>query len=220
MSAQPKSDRMSRAQDASSPFEGQEREANPTRDLLYTERSSLIYIFSMKQLDKKAVWLFFLSSVSSTLIFSLIFVGWTLFAVFEDSFIGGNVLSTMLGWLILVVAVFTALSFIWAKLSYHYYRYELTDLGFRKESGVIWKKYVTIPYARIQNVDINRGILARLLGLSDLHIQTAGASASISRYGMAGISAEGRLPGVSKADAEVLRDELVKRASGSLGQGV
>ncbi|MBP9832441.1 MAG: PH domain-containing protein, partial [Candidatus Pacebacteria bacterium] len=108
----------------------------------------------------------------------------------------------------------------WAKLSYHYYRYELTDLGFRKESGVIWKKYVTIPYARIQNVDINRGILARLLGLSDLHIQTAGASASISRYGMAGISAEGRLPGVSKADAEVLRDELVKRASGSLGQGV
>ncbi|MBP9832442.1 MAG: PH domain-containing protein, partial [Candidatus Pacebacteria bacterium] len=108
----------------------------------------------MKQLDKKAVWLFFLSSVSSTLIFSLIFVGWTLFAVFEDSFIGGNVLSTMLGWLILVVAVFTVLSFIWAKLSYHYYRYELTDLGFRKESGVIWKKYVTIPYARIQNVDI------------------------------------------------------------------
>jgi len=174
----------------------------------------------MKQLDKKAVWLFFLSSVSSTLIFSLIFVGWTLFAVFEDSFIGDTMLSTVLGWLILVVAVFTVLSFIWAKLSYHYYRYELTDLGFRKESGVIWKKYVTIPYARIQNVDINRGILARLLGLSDLHIQTAGASASISRYGMAGISAEGRLPGVSKADAEVLRDELVKRASGSLGQGV
>lgn len=174
----------------------------------------------MKQLDKKAVWLFFLSSVFSSLVFSLIFVGWTLFAFSEIFFIGDNMFITMIGWLILVVAVFCVLSFIWAKLSYHFYRYELTDLGFRKESGVIWKKYVTIPYARIQNVDINRGVLARLLGLSDLHIQTAGASASISRYGMAGISAEGRLPGVSKADAEVLRDELVRRASGSLGQGV
>ncbi|TAK58633.1 PH domain-containing protein [Patescibacteria group bacterium] len=173
----------------------------------------------MKQLDKKAVWLFFLSSVFGSFVLSMMFTGWVVLIAIEGIF-DGNWIITLVTWLVLIFLVLIALSFIWAKLSYHYYRYELTDLGFRKESGVIWKKYVTIPYARIQNVDINRGILARLLGLSDLHIQTAGASASISRYGMAGISAEGRLPGVSKADAEVLRDELVKRASGSLGQGV
>ena len=173
----------------------------------------------MKQLDKKAVWLFFLSSVFGSFVLSMMFTGWVVLIAIEGIF-DGNWIITLVTWLVLIFIVLIALSFIWAKLSYHYYRYELTDLGFRKESGVIWKKYVTIPYARIQNVDINRGILARLLGLSDLHIQTAGASASISRYGMAGISAEGRLPGVSKADAEVLRDELVKRASGSLGQGV
>lgn len=123
-------------------------------------------------------------------------------------------------WVVLAVLFFIILAFAWAKLSYHFYRYELTDLGFRKESGVIWKKYVTIPYARIQNVDINRGVLARILGLSDLHIQTAGSSASISRYGASGLSSEGRLPGVSKADAELLRDELVVRATKSAGQGV
>lgn len=173
----------------------------------------------MKQLDKKAVWLFFLSSVFGSFVLSMMFTGWVVLIAIEGIF-DGNWIITLVTWLVLIFLVLIALSFIWAKLSYHFYRYELTDLGFRKESGVIWKKYVTIPYARIQNVDINRGILARLLGLSDLHIQTAGASASISRYGMAGISAEGRLPGVSKADAEVLRDELVKRASGSLGQGV
>ena len=84
---------------------------------------------------------------------------------------------------------------------------------FKKESGVIWKKYVSIPYERIQNVDIYRGVFARILGLSDLHIQTAGASVvSYGRGGLAGVGAEGRLPGIGKDVAEKLRDGLIKRA--------
>ncbi|MEK7680604.1 MAG: PH domain-containing protein [Patescibacteria group bacterium] len=86
--------------------------------------------------------------------------------------------------------------------------------------GVITKKYVTIPYDKIQNVDIYRGILARILGLSDLHIQTAGASLQISRYGLLGAAAEGRLSGLSQADAEQLRDELIRRAKRTKDQGV
>lgn len=85
---------------------------------------------------------------------------------------------------------------------------------------MIWKKYVTIPYERIQNVDIYRGIFARILGLSDLQIQTAGMSATVGSYGISGAGAEGRLPGVSQEEAEKLRDELVKRAHGSKNQGV
>ena len=112
------------------------------------------------------------------------------------------------------MALWVAFSLLWSKLAYDAYKYELREDGFRKEYGVIWKKYVTIPYERIQNVDINRGLLARLLGLSDLQIQTAGISATVSRYGMAGMGAEGRLPGISKDVAEELRDELIKRARG------
>ena len=129
-------------------------------------------------------------------------------------------------WLGLGAFVFYALFLIvvgavWSKLSYHYYRYELTEDGFRKESGVISKKYVTIPYERIQNVDIYRGLIARILGLSDLNIQTAGASAVVTRKGGAmSAGAEGRLPGVSKEDAELLRDELVKRSRQSKNQGL
>ena len=78
---------------------------------------------------------------------------------------------------------------------------------------MIWKKYVTIPYERIQNVDIHRGLIARLLGLSDLNIQTAGASTMVYRgRGGGGFGAEGRLPGISCEIAEQLRDELVKRS--------
>lgn len=173
----------------------------------------------MKQLDKRSVWLFFISNFVGV-VFSFFFA----FLLVIGMTIGDNGsfdFSRFALWAVLILVVLGAIAFGWAKLTYHFYRYELTDLGFRKESGVIYKRYTTIPYARIQNVDINRGIVARLLGLSDLMIQTAGASATVGRYGVAGAGAEGRLVGVSKADAEILRDELVLRASkSSQGQGL
>lgn len=117
------------------------------------------------------------------------------------------------GWFVIIAILLIILLFVWAKLSYRFYKYELTDDGFRKELGVIYKKYVTIPYDRIQNVDIYRGILARLLGLSDLNIQTAGSSAQVSK-------GEGILPGLLHEDAEKLRDELIRRAKQSKNQGL
>jgi len=62
--------------------------------------------------------------------------------------------------------------------------------------------------------------LARILGLSDLQIQTAGMSATVGSYGIFGAGAEGRLQGVSQKEAERLRDELIRRARGSKNQGV
>lgn len=106
-----------------------------------------------------------------------------------------------------VVPLILVIGWIWAALSYRFYKYELREDGFRKESGIIWKKYTTIPYGRIQNVEIYRGLVARILGLSDLHIQTAGGVAQ-PRYGA---FSEGRLPGLSREDAEKMRDELVRR---------
>ena len=176
----------------------------------------------MKQLDPKAVWLFFIS----------FFLRWFLIIIFLSIWLAGFLSSFnrsldnnefpfgFLNWFWLIIPAFLILCFIWAKLTYHFYRYELTDNGFRKESGVIYKRYVTIPYGRIQNVDIYRGIIARLLGISDLQIQTAGASAVMSRRRMAGVGAEGRLPGLSKNIAEQLRDELVKKAGQLKNQGL
>ena len=168
----------------------------------------------MEKLDPKAVWIFFFQflGVGLALTLILVYFFWMLTEVIKFGF----------GWwiIILLVVIWLFGSYGWAKLTYYFYRYELTNDGFRKEKGVIWKKYVTIPYDRIQNVDIYRGILARILGLSDLHIQTAGMSASISRYGAWGKEAEGRLPGLSREIAEQLRDELIRRARQSKNQGL
>ena len=160
----------------------------------------------MKQLNSEAVWLFFISFIFKVFFRAILFL--FIFVYFLDE----NILISFLNSLFIIVPIIIALCLFWAKLTYNYYRYELTDLGFRKELGVIYKKYVTIPYDRIQNVDINRGILARILGLSDLNIQTAGMSGSIGF--------EGRLPGLSQKDAEQLRDELILRASKANNRGL
>ena len=177
----------------------------------------------MKQLDPKAVWLFFISFVLRWFFVIIILSIWS--SVFlneldETLESGGGFSLSFLNWLWIIIPVFLILCFVWAKLTYYFYRYELTDAGFRKELGVIYKKYVTIPYDRIQNVDIYRGILARLLGLSDLNIQTAGMSATINRYGVSGGGAEGRLPALSREVAEQLRDELIQRARQAKNQGL
>lgn len=169
----------------------------------------------MRQLDPKAVWLFFFRFVVRSLGPLLLLSVWgSAFLVgLSESLDNGSEFSFgLLNWLWVIIPALLVLCFAWAKLTYRFYRYELTDAGFRKELGVIYKKYVTIPYDRIQNVDINRGIVARLLGLSDLNIQTAGMSAMVGRYGMSGGGSEGRLPALSRETAEQLRDELIQRA--------
>src|SRR3989344_5798810 len=176
----------------------------------------------MKQLDPKAVWFFFISFVLRSFI-PIIFLsiwGSAFLDSFDDLNNGSEFSFGFLSWLWVIIPAFLVLCFVWAKLTYRFYRYELTDAGFRKELGVIYKKYVTIPYDRIQNVDIYRGILARILGLSDLNIQTAGMSATISGYGVSGGGSEGRLPALSRETAEQLRDELIQRARQSKNQGL
>jgi len=173
----------------------------------------------MQQLDKKAAWLFFLSNIPRALIPAIFILFWgSIFIVgLGDGVTYNKYSGDMSLWLWFAVPVFIVACFVWAKLSYHFYRYELTDAGFRKELGVVYKRYVTIPYDRIQNVDIYRGILSRMLGLSDLHIQTAGMSTGA---GAAGAGSEGRLPALSQEVAEQLRDELIQRAQKNKTQGV
>jgi putative membrane protein len=155
----------------------------------------------MQQLHPKAVKLFF---INNWILWFILF--WIVIFPLLNGLLYG-VLGTktlaasfLIGSLILPVII----AYILAKLSYRYYRYELTDENFRKEHGVIWKSYTTIPYDRIQNVNIHRGIIARMLGLSTLVIETAG-----------GARAEGVLPGLSMEVAEQLRNDLIQRAKRS-----
>ena len=101
---------------------------------------------------------------------------------------------------------------IYARLSYRFWKYEFTHNELKIEKGIIWKAYKSIPYERVQNVDIHRGILARLLGFSSIQIQTAGYSAVYSGRGLS-VGSEGYLPAVSMEGAEKIREFLIKKIS-------
>jgi len=172
----------------------------------------------MKRLNPRAVWLFMVPSLYNTGII-LAVLGVITFSVPTENlkfFLSLGYSNWLFGIIILLIIA----SYVWARLSYNSYGYELKENGFHKESGIIYKKSVIIPYDRIQNIDIYRSLLARLLGLSDVQIQTAGAAAQVSPYISLTGGAEGRLPGLSKNDAEALRDELIGRTRHLKNQGL
>lgn len=78
------------------------------------------------------------------------------------------------------------------------YQLRQDDLLFRR--GIMFQRFVSVPYGRMQLVDITRGPVARWLGLADLKFVTAAASTGVS------------IPGLAEADAESLRDRLVELA--------
>ncbi len=177
---------------------------------LSTKTENSLFINKQKRLHPKAVWLFFFNRIIWWT-FVAIFLGWEGASILNSNNTELKVSFNGLYfvWFIIIFVIIMIIAYIVAKLTYHFYKFELTDSEYKAERGIIWKRYISIPYERIQNVDIYRGVLNRLFGLSDLNIQTAGYGA----VGMAGKGgSEGRLPGLSKQEAELVRAELIKRA--------
>lgn len=176
----------------------------------------------MKKLHPRSFWLFLLGRRAGSSLFVwffiLVYLKVTLTDVFET--FGGSTYEATLGlfvglwwlWLLLIIISYI----LFAYFTYHFWRFELRENEYRAERGIVWKRYVSIPYGRIQNVDIHRGLIARILGLSDILIHTAGYGGVGSR----GVGSEGRLPGLDKVEAESIRDELLEKARKSGNPGI
>ena len=179
-----------------------------------------------QELHPKAIWIFFGYSGLTRLSLVGLLIAFVFFA-------GARLTSLALFFLLLSLAGL-AIAYLWARLSYRAFRYELTEYGFHKESGVIRKKPVVIPYNKIHKVEIYRGILEKILGLSGLRIQIAGQYGPRRRRGLFGQSttivfssferfrllAEEELPGLSVEVAEQLNTELLVRRATSTKSGV
>jgi membrane protein YdbS with pleckstrin-like domain len=72
------------------------------------------------------------------------------------------------------------------------------DLVFRR--GILFSRLVAVPYGRMQLVDVNRGPVARLLGLAELRLVTAAATSNIT------------IPGLPEPVAAGVRDLVIDRA--------
>ena len=112
------------------------------------------------------------------------------------------VFSGVVAWWLLPAAVFIVvvlvIAFVPRRVRAIGYQLRDDDLLFRR--GLLFQRFVSVPYGRMQLIDITRGPVSRIVGLSDLHFVTAAASSSVA------------IPGLPLADAEELRDRLVALA--------
>ena len=61
--------------------------------------------------------------------------------------------------------------------------YVLTDRSLRIREGVFHVREMTVTFANIQNISVSQGPVQRLLGITDLRVDTAGGGGSNSREG-------------------------------------
>lgn len=102
--------------------------------------------------------------------------------------------------LALIITVIIAVLWIGpsVEIMYRRWRWEITDVEVRLQSGLIIVKRTVIPMARIQHVDTSQGPLLRALGLSEVHVSTA-----------AGVH---KIPKLADEDAAAIRDRIAALA--------
>jgi membrane protein YdbS with pleckstrin-like domain len=114
---------------------------------------------------------------------------------------------------LIMAASFTAIMLpflIWLPAYKKSLEYWLGEKSVKGKRGVFWKRIVTVPYEKVTNIDITQGPLQRAFGIGNLHVQTAGASAS------QGGGAELVIYGVRDLDG--LRETIMDRIASAEGQ--
>ncbi|OEI68794.1 PH domain-containing protein [Curtobacterium sp. ER1/6] len=147
------------------------------------------------RVSTKLVWT---ELVSTVVVGIVVTAGCVLFAVLFDGF--GGPAGTV--WTLVAIAV-ALVALVTAVLTPRRVRaigYALRDDDLVLRRGLMWQRFTAVPYGRMQLVDVNRGPLDRILGLSELKFVTAAASTNV------------RIPGIPAADADELRDRLVELA--------
>ena len=163
-------------------------DVNPPEPAL-VERLDLVGVGEWKRVSPKYV----LVEVVGTILFGVVVCG------------GASLLWLLLDatwalWVGLAVFLMTIINLVFEPRRVRSIGYLLRedDLLFRR--GILFQRFVAVPYGRMQLIDITRGPVARWLGLADLKFVTAAATAGVS------------IPGLAEADAESLRDRLVELA--------
>lgn len=92
---------------------------------------------------------------------------------------------------------------IYQYFRYHTLRYEIDEQGITMRWGILFRREVSLTYARIQDIQLSSNLVERWLGLAKIQLQTASGSSA----------AEMTVEGVREYDA--MRDFLYSRMRGA-----
>lgn len=147
-------------------------------------------ISGWRGVSRKLIWVEIAGIVGSAIAGGV--VGTLILLVVPVPWIGGIVLAA--------VAVTTVIRLIVAPRRVRSIGWILREDDLVVRRGILLSRLVAVPYGRMQLVDVNRGPVARLLGLAELRLVTAAATSDVT------------LPGLPEPEAAELRDALVARA--------
>lgn len=162
--------------------------------------------FPPRRLSPPAILLFFFNYIGITALLLPLFV---IGAFFEPVLVAIG-----FGFYLIIL-------YLIAVIVYNHFVFSVEDEGLRIEYGIINKRHVTIPFRQIQNVNITRTLLDRILGIGKLEIESAGSSHAAKRDIVGGTrsKAEGFLPGLTMKEAEHLHDMLLQKAQHEKSRG-
>ena len=127
------------------------------------------------------------------------FVGRNLLEDFDEV---KGVLTDAGWWLLLGVVVVLGLVVLVSWISWRATKYHLDQSAFYLRSGVVFRQNRRVPLNRVQSVDINQPLLARIFGLAAVRIESAG-----------GADSNVELSFVPNRVAKQLREEILHRAA-------
>lgn len=114
------------------------------------------------------------------------------------------VLQVLLGWwwltivLAVLVVVGTVAGWWWAARHQAAWAYAENADDLFVASGIMWRRLVSVPYGRMQYVDVHAGPVARRFGMARVTLHTASPDTAAS------------IPGLPSGEAQRLRDRLTE----------
>lgn len=107
-----------------------------------------------------------------------------------------------------VVLLLVVVTVVWYPTArYERWHWRLDDLAIELERGILVRRTESVPYFRIQQIDVNQGPVDRMLGLASLQVTSASASGSVT------------LPGIAADQAPGVRRALLARAAAAVAAG-
>ncbi|MEW6329553.1 MAG: PH domain-containing protein [Candidatus Micrarchaeota archaeon] len=136
-------------------------------------------------------------SGSASALLVLLFVSFMIIAV-TASAIG---LSVALGVAIVILVGAVAIEYIYQTWYYRAYYYDIKTEILVIRKGVFAPKEISVPFARIQDVYVDRDLLDLAFGLYDVHISTATEQSGVHAH----------IDGVDEGNAQKLKEMIIAR---------
>ena len=148
-------------------------------------------------LSRSAIGLWVTEGVIGTLVYGAIVAAGVLLV---PGSVGGPV--PVLRWLLPVLVGVYAVVAIGMRpwIRYRVHRWEVTAETVHALTGWLTRTWTLVPVARIQTVDVTRGVLQQLYGLASVAVLTASSQGTV------------RVPHLEVAVAERVADDLARRA--------